>query len=240
MKIIFKYSINEENTFIQDVKEDLLIYDLKVMINSSFTFRIDAIELYTQNHIKMNDNCSFKFYKINENDIVNIEIEKNYINVLIEAFQNDLEKIMLYLSMCTSVYMIKKMIENKTKINIKEQILYMDNRILPDSESISDFIQITLNKDTKLKSLDASGELTDISSPRSLKLKLLIKQSGSKFKLDLDFSFNYMKSLKKINWDEEAPDCREITDGLCLMCYCLNKKCKFYNQMYIHNLGKKI
>jgi len=114
----------------------------------------------------------------------------------------------------------------------------MDNRILHDRETISEIhSSFITDKDTKSKSLDGSADYTESSSPRILKLKLLIKQSKSKFKLGLDFSFNYLKSLKKINWDEEAPDYREISDGVCLICYCKNNLCGIYNQMFVHNIG---
>jgi hypothetical protein len=239
MKINVLFSDSEEKDLILDLEENLLIYDLKNMIYQCYNFRIDSIEILSNRKIKMHDNSIIEAYQINENDSLTVKIEKNCIKVVIEVFQKNLEKVVLNLSICASIYMIKKIIEKKTKIDSKEQVLYMDNRILNDSESISDFHSLNnFDKYMKSKSFDGSIDQTETSSPRFLKLKLLLKQSGSKFKLGLDFSFNYLKSLKKINWDEDAPDYREITDGLCLICYCQNQNCGFYNQMFVHNLGK--
>jgi len=147
----------------------------------------------------------------------------------------------LNLSPTTSVFMIKHIILNRTKIDLTEQLLYMDNRILQDKELISDIHSsclLPLEGGSKSKSFDCgSVDYTETSSPRFLKLKLITKQSKSKFKLGLDFSFNYLKSLKKINWEDDAPSYREISDGVCLICYCGNKDCVIFNQMFVHNLG---
>ena len=38
--------------------------------------------------------------------------------------------------------------------------------------------------------------------------------------LGIDFTFNTIKNVKKVNWKEDAPWFREISDGLSWMCYC--------------------
>jgi hypothetical protein len=38
--------------------------------------------------------------------------------------------------------------------------------------------------------------------------------------LNLDFTFNTIKDVKKVTWKNEAPWYREISDGFCWMCYC--------------------
>jgi len=239
MKIYLENVDTKKRELIQDLHEDIQIYQLKSLIKIRLSIRIDSIELLTIKNIRMEDCMSLKFYQIKDKDILGIRIEKNIVKLLIEIFQKDLEKMVLKISTCASVFMIKFIIQNETKIDLREQVLYMDNRILEDREHISDLQSNFFNeKDFKSKSFDVSIDDTESSSPRFLKLKLLTKQSGNKFKLGLDFSFNYLKSLKKINWDEEAPSFREISDGVCLICYCQNMNCDICNQMFVKNLGK--
>jgi hypothetical protein len=239
MKIYLENVETKKKESIQDLHEDIKIYQLKELIKTRLLIRIDSIELLTIKNIKMDDCLSLKNYQIRDKDIIRIRIDKSLVKLLIDVFQKDLEKIVIKISTCASVFMTKFIIQNETKIDLREQVLYMDSRILEDSQLISDLQSNFFNeKDFKSKSFDVSIDDTESSSPRYLKLKLLTKKSGNKFKLGLDFSFNYLKSLKKINWDEEAPSFREISDGICLISYCQNLKCEIFNQMFVKNLGK--
>lgn len=40
--------------------------------------------------------------------------------------------------------------------------------------------------------------------------------------LGIDFTFNTIKNVKKVTWKQDAPWFREITDGMCWLCYCQN------------------
>ena len=53
----------------------------------------------------------------------------------------------------------------------------------------------------------------------------------------LDFTFNKIKDVQRVNWSEEAPRYWEIQDGMCWLCYCFNDKCKAYNQLFVINRG---
>lgn len=53
--------------------------------------------------------------------------------------------------------------------------------------------------------------------------------SSPKSNLAVDFTFNTIKNIKKVNWDGKAPWYREISDGLCWLCYCKNASCEAYN-----------
>lgn len=55
--------------------------------------------------------------------------------------------------------------------------------------------------------------------------------------LGIDFTFNTIKNVKKVNWKEDAPWYREITDGLSWICYCQNPKCHASKQMVVINKG---
>ena len=55
--------------------------------------------------------------------------------------------------------------------------------------------------------------------------------------LGIDFSFNTIKDVKKVNWKEEAPWFREISDGFCWLCYCMNENCRAYKELVVINRG---
>ena len=40
--------------------------------------------------------------------------------------------------------------------------------------------------------------------------------------MSIDFTFNTIKSVKKVSWKESAPWYREIHDGFCWLAYCNN------------------
>jgi len=44
--------------------------------------------------------------------------------------------------------------------------------------------------------------------------------SQGQVSLGIDFTFNTIKNVKKVNWKEDAPWYREISDGFCWLCYC--------------------
>ena len=47
-----------------------------------------------------------------------------------------------------------------------------------------------------------------------LSLVLIKKSKTGKFNIGLDFTFNIVNDVKKVDWSNNAPDYREITDGL--------------------------
>ena len=51
-----------------------------------------------------------------------------------------------------------------------------------------------------------------------------MKQAASNSSLDIDFTFNTIKDVKKVTWKEQAPWFREIFDGFCWLAYCNNNQ----------------
>jgi hypothetical protein len=60
-----------------------------------------------------------------------------------------------------------------------------------------------------------------------------------KLSFGIDFSFNTIKNVKKVNWTQTAPWYREISDGFCWICYCNNNKCPINKQMFVKHRGIK-
>ena len=56
-----------------------------------------------------------------------------------------------------------------------------------------------------------------------MQFKSQVQDSGSKQGgLEIDFTFNTIKNVKKVQWKTEAPWYREIYDGFCWLAYCQN------------------
>ena len=55
--------------------------------------------------------------------------------------------------------------------------------------------------------------------------------------LGIDFTFNTIKNVKKVNWKEEAPWFREISDGFCWLAYCYKEGCVANNSLVVINRG---
>ena len=67
---------------------------------------------------------------------------------------------------------------------------------------------------------------------------ILIENSPEKCFIGLDFKFNVMNNLKKIqNYENNAPSYRNVSDGLNFFIYCLNKECLIYNNYFTVNKG---
>ena len=58
--------------------------------------------------------------------------------------------------------------------------------------------------------------------------------------LGIDFTFNTIKNVQKVNYQIENPWYREIKDGFNWFCYCLNTKCKVNRQLVVLNRGYSI
>jgi hypothetical protein len=66
---------------------------------------------------------------------------------------------------------------------------------------------------------------------------VLLKEAVPCLKIAIDFTFNIIKQVKKVEWDEEAPIFWEVRDGLSLFSYCINPDCKIHKEMFVSNIG---
>jgi len=55
--------------------------------------------------------------------------------------------------------------------------------------------------------------------------------------LGIDFTFNTIKNVKKVNWKEDVPWYREISDGFCWLAYCYNENCSINKSLVVINRG---
>lgn len=63
------------------------------------------------------------------------------------------------------------------------------------------------------------------------------KSKSSQMSVCIDFRFNLLRNVKKVNWKIEAPWYREVHDGLNWFGYCKNRKCQANNELFVVNRG---
>ncbi len=163
--------------------------------------------------------------------------------VVIDIYKNKIEKIILNLSITCSVYMLKYIIYQKLKLKnidfIKNHNIYGVGFI--DTENIQFIKKAQTNKKFNDNNLiyDIMIYYMEPSRCKDKFLNLiLIENSPEQCYIGLDFKFNIMRNFKKLDkYDNNAPSYRNVSDGLNLFIYCLNKKCELYNNYFIVNVG---
>ena len=59
----------------------------------------------------------------------------------------------------------------------------------------------------------------------------------SQLSVCIDFRFNILRNVKKVNWRVKTPWYREIHDGLNWFCYCKNRECVAHSELVVVNRG---
>ena len=72
----------------------------------------------------------------------------------------------------------------------------------------------------KLNMVKSAGNLGGGSIANSNQISKADLSQSFQVSLGIDFTFNTIKNVKKVNWKEDAPWFREISDGLSWICYC--------------------
>ena len=163
--------------------------------------------------------------------------------VIIDIYQNKIEKIIINISISCSVYMLKYLIFQKLKLKnldlIKNHNIYGVGFL--DQENIEYIKKAQTNKKFNDNNLiyDIMIYYMEPSRCKDKFLNLiLIENSPDQCYIGLDFKFNIMRNFKKLDkYDNNAPSYRNVSDGLNLFIYCLNKKCELYNNYFIVNVG---
>jgi len=64
------------------------------------------------------------------------------------------------------------------------------------------------------------------------------KKSSSLLSVCIDFRFNLLRNIKKVNWKQEGePWYRQVHDGLNWFGYCKNRQCQTYEDLFVINRG---
>ena len=191
-----------------------------------------------QNAKKLLSNRSSSYNGESKNQIIYYKICNYFQNIIIDFFQNQIEKIKLNIPISCSVYMLKYLIFQKVKnqdfdlmknFNLygvgfldKENVHFINkqytNKKFTDDFLIYDIMKYYLNPN---KCFDKILNL------------ILIKKTVQQCSIGLDFRFNIMRNFQKLeNYDLNASSYRNVSDGLNLFIYCLNDNCKKKNNFF--------
>jgi len=243
----------ELKTIISYNDPTITVLNLKTIIFNELSIPIDKLNMFTSFGEPLNDWRSLSYYKISNNCLY-YKIDENLIKIDISIQKTTLDNtkesshLNFILGQSVSVLYLKYLISEKVDIKPEEQTLSNVSKILNDQDQIFDYsLGFSSNRLYQTSLEDLGSCLTDSSScSRIISLRLTRKlttdsrhtnSSNNTINLKLDFTFNHLKEIMKIGWNKEAPDHREVSDGLCLICYCSNKNCKINNQMFISNYG---
>lgn len=238
-------SSNREEIILEYEEEfkNYKICEIKSYFSQILGVKLDTLSLFSQD--------SQNFQIINDEDNLNLYLDSNKknahlfykicsstIKINIEFYQMNIDKIIIEVSTSCSVYMIKYIINKKLKdkLQISEQELYQISE--SDLSEESRFNKLLENKliICDILFLNENNYYSKTEKLKEFKMLLMRKNQG-KCSIGLDFSFTLMKNINKLNFDEDAPSFREVSDGLNLFCYCKNKDCKIYNQIFVKNIG---
>jgi len=180
--------------------------------------------------------------------------------IIIEYFLKNIDKILMTVSLNCSIYMLKYIIRGKLGIPEDEQILIDLNsqKIFKNNEIINNILSLNKEIIGLSHNLNSNGHMTTTFSAKRKEDYLnsgnfsindgsfcfnkllriqLIRKGKKKCAIGIDFSFNLLQNITKIDFSKEAPSFREASDGINIFCYCRNKQCKIENEMFVNNLG---
>ena len=187
------------------------------------------------------------FYLIND---ININDNNYPICIIIDFYQQNIDKIIFNLESNCSIFLLKNMIFNK--LNSNENINISQIKLFCiDVNQINEMKNITINIKNVDKSFSDLNNLDDIIEyfyPIDLNERNNFKYNihfvltiVNEFKMyehiGLNFRFNYLKEVHKISFDENAPNYCECSDGINLFIFCFNKECYLYNKYFVINIG---
>jgi hypothetical protein len=134
-----------------------------------------------------------------------------------------------------SILQLKQMIFARTNVPVHDQTLSYNGSNLDDKSYLFDFNI----KDADDSMVINADDINSTTTTRPYELFMFFRKNKdkSRFALGIDFSFNYIKNVTKLDWDEKAPWYREVSDGLSWVCYCRNSKCDINSEMFILHRG---
>lgn len=181
-----------------------------------------------------------------EDAIVYYKVNLYPLYIIVDFYQNKIEKIRQTLSSSCSILMLKHKIEEKF---IKDSNMIKANQKI-FGIALKNKTQVIEIKMEGSKEYDNKTKLSWIIKENELKQKvlfgsldlihlnlLLVLNMKDTTKMGLNFNFNYFKNLSQVNFNKNAPTYRECSDGLNMFVYCRNSQCELYNEMFVRNLG---
>lgn len=248
ISIFIHPSYDQDNSYGLSDEFDIFKLDSNKSIKCKYLSIVNTLNTYNSSFLK--DRVMTLYFKKNQ--------DFRTCKIIIEYFIKNVDRILLEISMNCSIYILKFMIKNKLGIPEEEQIFYdcnnqrqfkndelIMNILNTSNDLIGSNIQLSYPRystSTKIKEENYSAvgnsncEIGYLCPSKALKIRL-IRKGNKKCSIGIDFSFNLLKNINKINFSEEAPSFREASDGLNLICYCRNNCCRIQNDMFVYCLG---
>ena len=226
--------------------------DIYSLNNSTYNLNINSNNTTGLNSEMRSTGLTKKKLHSNRSSIKNNDTKPKYLyykicnynqKVIIDIYQNKIEKIIINISISCSVYMLKYLIFQKLKLKnldlIKNHNIYGVGFL--DQENIEYIKKAQTNK--KFNDNDLIYDIMKYyMEPTNIEDKILnlilIENTPEQCYIGLDFKFNIMRNFKKLqSYDNNAPSYRTVSDGLNLFIYCLNEKCSIFNNYFTINKG---
>ena len=194
------------------------------------------------------DNYPCFYYIISSENIDDNNIIQNYsISVIIDFYQQNIDKIFLTLQSNCSLFLLKNIINSKlnsilninqlkliciditqlnSDLNIKT-LVKNNNNVFPDRKTLHDIITFFY-----------PIHIGYMNMKYTIHFLLTIKNNiGSSEQIGLNFRFNYLKEVNKISFNKDAPEYCECSDGINLFAFCFNQECALFNKYFVVHLG---
>ena len=192
------------------------------------------------------DNTPCFYYIISNNGVDNF-IQYFPVSVIIDFYQQNIDKIFFTLQSNCSLFLLKNIINSKLNniLNINQLKLFCIDITQINSET--NIKSLFKNNNTPFSDRKTLNDLITFFYPiqnynnnlkYTLHFLLTIKNDiGSSEQIGLNFRFNYLKDVSKISFNKNAPEYCECSDGINLFAFCFNQECILYNKYFVVNLG---
>lgn len=208
---------------------------------------IDSIQ-DTQN------NSPSLYYLVSNNNCIDNFTYFFPVSVIVDFYQQNIEKIFLTLQSNCSLCLLKYIINNKlnnilninqlklicidiTQINSetnKKNLVKNNNTPFSERKTLNDIISFFF----PIQNSNNNNNNNSNNIKYTLHFLLTIKNDvGSSEQIGLNFRFNYLKDVSKISFNKNAPEYCECSDGINLFAFCFNQECLLYNKYFVVNLG---
>jgi hypothetical protein len=119
-------------------------------------------------------------------------------------------------------------VQKQVGVKRKNMLLYFDRKLMDPNKSLAEY------------GIYTHGTKIDRTSQDFYRVKLIEKRVNPKkgiLSLGLNTSFYKINSVRKVDWEADAPWFRETRDGLNWVSYCNKVGCKAYQQIVICSRG---
>ena len=196
------------------------------------------------------------YYLVSNNNCIDNFTYFFPVSVIVDFYQQNIEKIFLTLQSNCSLCLLKYIINNKlnnilninqlklicidiTQINSetnKKNLVKNNNTPFSERKTLNDIISFFFPIQNSNNNNNNSNNSNNIKY--TLHFLLTIKNDvGSSEQIGLNFRFNYLKDVSKISFNKNAPEYCECSDGINLFAFCFNQECLLYNKYFVVNLG---